>query len=174
MDAKTIKQYFQILEDTLIGYHVYPFKVRSGRKDIVSAPKFYLFDVGVANFLAKRRIESLKGSEAGKAFEHLVFMELLACKTYENRRDELFYWRTQTGLEVDFVINQGLTAVEVKISDNVSRKDLHGMDAFLKENTKAKGIVVCPQARKRKIELTHGPVTVLSWTDFLEMLWKPS
>ncbi len=68
---KLVKEYYQILIDTLLGYYVLPYN-KSIRRDIIrSVPKFYLFDVGVANFLAKRKISCLRGAEAGKALEKL-------------------------------------------------------------------------------------------------------
>ncbi|MBI2603884.1 MAG: ATP-binding protein [Deltaproteobacteria bacterium] len=171
VDAKTIKQYFQILEDTLIGYYVYPFQHHPSRKDIVSTPKFYLFDVGVANYLAKRKIQSLRGGEAGKAFEHLVFMELWAYIKYHKPREEICYWRTKTGLEVDFVTCEGKVAIEVKVSDSPSRKDLHGLSAYLKDYKNAKGLIVCPEARKRVIDFNHAKATLVSWHEFTSNLW---
>jgi len=76
VDSKTVKEYYQILSDTLLGTLLEPFKKRQNRQVIGKAPKFYLFDVGVAGELVKRRLLDEKGEAFGRAFEHLVFMEL--------------------------------------------------------------------------------------------------
>src|SRR3989338_4560326 len=82
VDAKTVREYFQILQDTLIGHSLEPF-AKSRRRDVITkAPKFYLFDVGVAGVLTKRRIAEERGAEFGKAFEHLILMELIAHRSY--------------------------------------------------------------------------------------------
>ena len=78
IDAKTVKEYYQILLDTLLGYYVTPFNKQVKRQLISSTPKFYLFDVGIGTYLADFQILTLKGMDAGKAFEHYIFMELNA------------------------------------------------------------------------------------------------
>lgn len=83
VDAKTIKEYYQILCDTLLGRNIEPFKKRQRRDVIIKMPKFYLFDVGVAGLLTKRSIPEEKGIEFGKAFEHFIFMEIVAYKSYK-------------------------------------------------------------------------------------------
>lgn len=72
VDAKTVKGYFEILQDMMLGFFLYPYAPREGRDQIIAHPKFYLFDVGVANYLAKRKIEELKGADAGKSLETLI------------------------------------------------------------------------------------------------------
>ncbi len=66
--AKTIRTYFEILRDTLVGYLIYPFHRRAGRQTISAAPRFYLLDVGIAGHVCRRRIEDTAGSEFGRAF----------------------------------------------------------------------------------------------------------
>lgn len=78
VDAKTVKEYYQILADTLLGRFVEPYKRRQDRQVITKAPKFYLFDVGVAGALKRRRLETVRGEEFGRAFEHFIFMKLKA------------------------------------------------------------------------------------------------
>lgn len=74
------------------------------KRDIISkTPKFYLFDVGVANYLAKKQVNELRGIAAGEAFEHFILMELMAYKGLMKKRYELYYWRTKTRFEVDFI-----------------------------------------------------------------------
>ena len=85
VDSKTVREYFQILVDTLLGVFVEPFSGRRSRAVITRAPKFYLFDVGVAGYLTGRRIERSAGRDFGRALEHFVLMELLAYRTYRER-----------------------------------------------------------------------------------------
>ena len=75
IDAKTVKEYYQILIDTLLAVRVEPFKKRQSRQVITKASKYYMFDVGVAGHLTKRNILEQKGSEFGKAFEHFMLMD---------------------------------------------------------------------------------------------------
>ena len=115
IDSKTVREYFQILVDTLLGVFVEPFSRRRSRIVITRAPKFYLFDVGVAGHLAGRCIERAAGPDFGRALEHFVLMELLAYRSYHERDFPVRFWRTKSGLECDFVLGRdGAIAIEVK------------------------------------------------------------
>ncbi len=115
VDSKTVREYFQILVDTLLGVFVEPFSGRNSRAVITRAPKFYLFDVGVAGQVTGRRIERAAGPDFGRALEHFVLMELLAYRTYRERDFPVRFWRAKSGLECDFVLGRdGAVAVEVK------------------------------------------------------------
>ena len=98
--AKTVREYFQILVDTLLGVFVEPFSRRRSRAVLVRAPKFYLFDVGVAGHLCGRRVDRAAGPAFGQALEHLVLMELIAYRSYRELDAPVRYWRTKSGLEV--------------------------------------------------------------------------
>ena len=124
VDAKTVKEYFQILCDTLLGRLVLPYKKRQERQVISKAPKFYLFDVGVAGALTKRRITEPRGELFGRALEHLVFMEIAAHASYSELDYGIHFWRTKAGAEVDFVLGAGEVAIEVKGTSRVDDRDL--------------------------------------------------
>ncbi len=171
VDTKTIQEYFQILIDTLIGYYLMPYTCPSRRALITSMPKFYLFDVGVTNGLAKRKIETLKGAEAGKSFEQYIFLELYAYKMMKDIRDDITYWRTKEGLEVDFVIGQATTAIEVKISEYVNSQDLGGLVAFAEEYGTKNLYVVSQEPRMRKITVKGKDIIIMNYKKFLEKLW---
>ncbi|MCB1827421.1 MAG: ATP-binding protein, partial [Coxiellaceae bacterium] len=134
IDRTTVQAYYQILVDTLLGYFVYPFSKKIKRDIIKSMPKFYLFDVGIANHLAQQKVSILKGAVAGRSFEHYIFMELNAYINYQHIKKKISYWRTKTGLEVDFIIGDAELAIEVKISDHVRQQDLKGLIAFCEEH----------------------------------------
>lgn len=176
MDAKTVKEYYQILIDTLLGTYIEPFTRKTGRDSISSTPKFYLFDVGVANFIARRNISVLKGSEAGKAFEHFILMELLAYRGLNDLDFDIKFWRTKTGLEVDFVLselNKARIAIEVKIDDNVHKTDIKGLIAFKEENPDVQALVVSLDPRPRKMIINDAvEITVLPGEEFLKRLWS--
>ncbi|MEK9145964.1 MAG: DUF4143 domain-containing protein, partial [Elusimicrobiota bacterium] len=95
VSGPTVKQYFKILEDTLLGRFVPSFRKRPKRR-VVQSPRFYFFDVGLANFLLRRgRIEQ-GGESLGKAFEHFIFQELIAHSHYSSAQYPISYWRTSS------------------------------------------------------------------------------
>lgn len=173
VDAKTIKEYYQILEDTLIGYLIFPFHKKIKRELIQATPKFYLFDVGVANYLQKRKISLFQGMEAGDAFEHFIFMEIKAFLGLNEMDFPVNYWRSKTGLEVDFVLNHGEVAIEVKVSSSPHLSDMRGLVAFCEDYKPKHALVVCRAPKKRIITVNDEiKITVIPWQDFLEELWN--
>ncbi|MBF0216434.1 MAG: ATP-binding protein [Candidatus Omnitrophica bacterium] len=167
VDAKTVKEYYQILVDTLVAQRVEPYKKRQSRQVITKASKYYLFDVGVAGCLTKRNLAEKKGAEFGKAFEHYIFMELVAYRSYSGKDFDINFWRTKTGLEVDFVLGQGEVAVEVKGAGHIDNRDTTGLEAFTEASAPKKSIVVCNEKEKR----LHGKITISPWEVFLHELW---
>ncbi len=173
IDAKTVKNYYQILVDTIMGYFVYPFSQSESRDTLSSVPKFYLADVGIASYLSQRTIKALKGNEAGKAFEHWIFLEILAYKQIKNKRFEIKFWRHKSNHEVDFIIEnkqEPLYAIEVKIGDNIDKQDIKGLIEFQSRYPQAKAIVVCNEQRKRFIDEASS-IMAVPYTEFLDELW---
>jgi len=168
IDAKTVKEYYQILVDTLLGTLVEPFNKRQSRQVITAAPKFYLFDVGVAGTIIGRNVEREKGEQFGRAFEHFIFMELSAHRAYSAADYSINFWRTKSGMEVDFVLKGGEIAVEVKGTNNVDKTDLRGLNAFVEEFSPRKAFLVCNESRMRLV----GKITVIPWRIFLAELWS--
>jgi len=167
VDSKTVKEYFQILEDTFLGTMIEPFARRRSRAIITRAPKFYLFDVGVAGVLSGRRIDRPAGPDFGRALEHFILMELLAYRSYRERDFPIRYWRTKTGLEVDFVAGRNAeVAIEVK-GARVRPDDLKGIRSFVDEHKSERVVVVCGEPAPR----LSGVVEILPWPVFLEQLW---
>jgi len=173
VSSKTVKEYFQILVDTYLAYLVEPLALRGGRQVITATPRFYLFDTGVANRLAKRSIATLAGSEAGRAFENLVLMELLASRSYLEQDHDIRFWRTKNGLEVDFILTgRDMVAIEVKLSSRVDRAQLKGLLAFCKEQRPKRAWVVSLERRKRVLKTEGLPdIEVLPFQEFLDELW---
>ncbi len=167
VDAKTVRSYYEILEDTLLGRFVPPYAGKAGRQSIISAEKFYLCDVGVAGYLANRLLPECKGEAFGHALEHFILMELWAHRTYTEKDYDVRFWRTKAGYEVDFILGDGEVALEVKGTSRVDGADLKAIRAFAGEQAPKKCIVVCNEARPRQ----HENISILPWKDFLEQLW---
>lgn len=166
IDAKTVKEYYQILVDTLLGTMIEPYKKREDRNVIIRAGKFYLFDVGVAGTVTRRQIPMEKGEEFGRAFEHFILMELLAHRSYRELHYDVNFWRTKSGLEVDFILGGGEVAIEVKGTSRVDSNALRPLKTFVQEYRPAKALVVCNEGLPRRHEGLH----VLPWRDFLKRL----
>lgn len=173
IDRSTVQGYYQILVDTLLGYFIYPYHQKVKRDIITSVPKFYLFDVGIANYLAQQTVNALKGSVAGKSFEHFILMELTAYIKLKRKRKAITYWRTKTGLEVDFIVGKAETAIEVKIATQVTSGDIKGLMAFCEENPKTQPMVISQDTRTRAIKLNNEiTIVIYPWRTFLKKLWN--
>lgn len=166
--APTVKEYFQILVDTLLGRWLPAYRRRPKRR-VIQAPKFYFADVGVVNLLA-RRGPLQPGSELfGKAFENWVGHELTAYRAYRRAFDDLAYWRLASGIEVDFVIDAAEVAVEAKASANIHRDHLVGLRELAREYPRVKRrIVVSLESRPRR---TEDGIDILPARVFAERLW---
>lgn len=167
VDVKTVQQYYQILVDTFLGSFVEPFKRRQDRAVITRAPKFYLFDVGVAGMMTQRRISQEAGLEFGRALEHFIFMELTAYNSYKEKDLKINYWRTKSGLEVDFILANGEVAIEVKGASRIDLRDGKALRAFYDEYKPKKAILVSNEKAPRRERGIH----LLPWREFLEQLW---
>ncbi len=165
--APTVKGYFEILSDTLLGAFVPAFQMRAKRR-VVHAPKFYLFDVGVVNELTHQG-QIVSGSSAfGKAFEQFIWQELRAHASYTGLHYPIAYWRTSSGFEVDFILAEGQVAIEVKSSTNPTADHLKGLRAFKEEFRARRYIVVSQVDRARR---TEDGIDMLPWQEFLIQLW---
>lgn len=164
--SSTVREYFQILEDTLLGSFVPSFRLKPKRRVII-APKFYFFDVGIVNFLLKRpRIDP--GNELfGRAFEHFIYQELCAYQHYSRKRFPIAYWKTTSQLEVDFILGDHEVAVEVKGVPEVQSRHLKGLKEFREEYPAKKQIIVSLD----KVPRLTGNIQILPWKIFLDQLW---
>jgi predicted AAA+ superfamily ATPase len=167
VDSKTVKEYYQILIDTLLGTRVEPFKKRQDRQVIGKASKFYLFDVGAAGEITKRQIPGEKGEWFGQAFEHFIFMEICAHRSYSELGYAVNFWRTKSGLEVDFILGGGEVAVEVKGASRVDPRDFKPLEAFIETYSPRGAYIVCNETMRR----IHRGITVIPWREFLQELW---
>lgn len=166
VSSPTIKEYFQILEDTLTGRFLPSFQKKPKRR-VILAPKFYYFDVGIANYLLKRgKIEP--GSEMfGNAFEHFIYMEMIAHSHYSGIQYPLYYWRTASQIEIDFVLGDHELAIEIKSTSNANPRHAKGLHRFAEEYTVKQKLLVTNDPYPRQM----GDVLVLPWKIFLQKLW---
>lgn len=167
IDSKTVKEYYQILVDTMMGVFIHPFKKRQIRQVITRSPKFYLFDTGVAGIVTKRVLSEEKGELFGKAFEHFILMELLAYRAYTEQEFEIEFWRTKTGMEVDFILGNGAYAIEVKGKHQIAAKDLRPLKSFQEEFKPKEAIMVCNESAER---ISSG-IRIIPYREFLDQLW---
>ena len=166
VSQRTVRSYFDILEDTFLGFRVKPW-TRSKNRRMILTEKFYFFDVGIAGYLGRRR--PIPGShDFGKAFEHFILMEIRAYQAYVNPEMPIHYWRTSSGQEVDFLLGDREVAVEIK-SGKVHEGDLWGLHALLEDGPVKRAILVSMEKEPRRIA---GKIEVLPWQDFLERLWS--
>lgn len=166
VSAPTVKGYFQILEDTLIGMWIPAFRKQTKRR-LISSPKFMFFDVGIVSHLTHRgQIE--QGSELfGRAFEHFIILEVLAHSSYSDLNYPVEYWRTASQFEVDLILGKGNVAIEIKSTTLAKGRHLKGLRAF-KEEHKSKYILVSQDPNPRK---TDDGILILPWKAFLNRLW---
>lgn len=167
VSAKTVKEYFGILSDTLIGY-IIPAYTKVVKRKVVQAPKFYYFDVGVYNHLLNRTSLAPGTSEYGHCFEHFVIQELVAYIGYTHNRKKLTYWHTYNGKEVDAVIGEAEIGIEIKSTDEVQNKHMSNFKEYLEEFPNSRSIVVSRDPITRRV----GNVEVIYIFDFLRMLWN--
>ncbi len=165
--AKTVKSYFQILYDTLIGYEIPAFRKEIKRK-VVQAPRFYYFDVGLANYLMGRHSLKRGTDDYGHAFEHYVTQEIVAYKGYNDKREAISYWHTYDQKEVDVVIGDAKVAIEIKSTEHVETKHKKGLKAFREEHPDCRLLLVSLDPITRK----SGDSELIYVLDFLKMLWN--
>ncbi len=167
IDYRTVKDYFEILVDTLTGYFIQGFTSTVKRRAI-QAPKFYFFDVGIVNYLLNKK-NLLPGSESfGRSFEHFIIQEIIAYLGYTQSSENLTYWRTSSGYEVDAIIGEGRIAIEIKSTDEVRSRHLKGLKAFQEDFPQAKAIVVSLDKYPR---ILNG-VEIIPAVEFLRALWN--
>ena len=169
VSSNTVKGYFQILEDTLLGRYLPAWRKRPKRRTI-GAPKFYFADVGVVNRLA-RRGELLPGSELyGLAFENWVFHELSAFIDYREWDGAIAYWRLAGGTEVDFVLGDMRLAIEAKATSRITRDHLKGLRSLTVDHADVgRRVVACLEPRARR---TEDGIDILPAEAFVRRLWE--
>lgn len=166
VSAKTVKEYFGILEDTLIGYMI-PAYTKVVKRKVSQAPKFYYFDVGVYNHLLNRTSLAPGSPEYGHCFEHFVIQEIKAYLGYNGNKKQLSYWHTYNGKEIDAVIGDAEIGIEIKSAEEIQPRHLSNFKDFHDEYPNSRCILVS----RDKLSRRSGEVELLYITDFLKKLW---
>ncbi len=164
--APTIREYYQILKDTLLAFELQPFRESKKRKSVATS-KVYLFDPGVTQFLSQMTTLERASDVYGQRFEQWVAMELRAYLSYRRKRDSLCFWRTQTQHEVDFIIGNH-TAIEVKATKKVNSSHLKGLLALQEEGIFKNYLLVSQDPILRE---TQG-VLCIPYQDWISRLWN--
>ena len=165
VSSHTIREYFEILQQTLVGHWLFGFKKPIKRR-LIHKPKFYFSDVGVVNFLAKRKTVEPGSLSWGKAFENWVFHELICLQKYQELFDEISYWHPASGkLEVDFIIDDMSLAIEAKAVSHINSNHLRGLRKLSEEHRVKHKLVVCMEKKKRK---TEDGILILPYDSFIK------
>jgi predicted AAA+ superfamily ATPase len=167
ISPSTLKNYFQILEDTLLGFRLKGFTETKKRKATVRA-KHYLFDLGVTRHLAKQGHISVGSKAFGDAFEHFIILETRAYLSYTRQRLEQCYWRSVSQHEVDLLIGRS-HAIEIKATEYPTDKHLKGLRALMEEDIFKHYYMVCLTPHKR---VTQDGIVIVNWRDFLAEMWR--
>ena len=164
VDAKTIKSYLDILEDSLIGHRLLPFQEKDKRENIFKSPKFYYFDVGLVNSLKRGAFPLPVPSIDGNILESYIFQELKAYSSFHQPKMHLNFWRTFSGQEVDFILNRNI-AIEVKLSHNIHTNYFKGLISFAEAHEAKDLILVCNEDMPRLVEHKGHNIKVLPVED---------
>ena len=167
IDSKTVKEYFAILEETLVGYMI-PAYQKVVKRKLRQSPKFYYFDVCIPNYLLGRKSLVPGSADFGHAFEHLIIQELVAYLSYRNKESALSYWHTYSEYEVDAILGDAQVAIEIKSSTQVQLRQLSGLRAFKEEHPESRLVVVSLDAQPRLL----NDIEVYPATTFLQKLWN--
>lgn len=167
INEKTAKRYFEILEDTLLGFFLESFH-KSIRKRQHVSPKFYLFDLGVTRSLARllKQVVISPSGPYGLAFEHFIIAECYRINDYKRLDFRFSYFRTKDGAEIDLIIErpgQPLALIEIKSSENPSDDSVGHLVRLRKEF----GPCECYCLSNIRIPKLVDGVRFLNWRDGL-------
>ncbi|MBN2384204.1 ATP-binding protein [bacterium] len=167
VSVKTIRQYYQILEDTLLGRQLLPWK-KSKKRRLIETSKFYFFDTGIVSTLMGHTSLIPGTFEYGRAFEHFIFMECSAYSHYSTLDFPISFWRTASGAEVDIILGNADVVMEIKSSTHAQERT-KGLHLFREENRCGKMLIVSRDPLPRKLD---SGITILPWHTFCQQLWN--
>jgi len=168
LPTRTVQSYYEILEDTLVGFRLESWR-KSLRKRLTGHPKFYLFDMGVTNAI-NRCLSVLPDSiSRGHLFEQFIVLETYRLLKYLQCESRIFYWRTNTGAEIDLVVEKHgelAAAFEIKAKKRVGGNDFSGFRSFRADHPHVPCFLICETEESYK----EGAVDVLPWNAYLKKL----
>jgi predicted AAA+ superfamily ATPase len=152
VERKVVENYISILEDILIAFRL-PVFSRRAKRTMVSHPKFYFFDSGVFTTLRPKGPLDSPQEISGAALEGLVAQHLRAWNAYNSNLFDIYYWRSRSGVEVDFVLygQKGFYAIEVKNTNRIRPEDIRSLSEFQKDYPAAKTFFLYRGSEKRMI-----------------------
>lgn len=168
LPIRTVQSYYEILEDTLLAISL-PGWRHTIRKQLSAHPKFYLFDTGVTNAINGMLKGGLDARLRGRLFEQFLILETHRRLSYAQSEIKMYYWRTNSGAEVDLVLDRHgkpVAAIEIKYATRPDVTSFKGLAAFQSENPGFRAFVVCRAPEPFEV----GGVTVLPWRRYLEEL----
>ena len=166
LSANTIREYFAILDDTLLGFQLPPWKGAKNRKSVAKA-KHYLFDCGVLNTLSGTKTVERNSNIYGTCFEHFIINEVKAYNSYRRKHWDLSFWRTEHAVEVDLIINDQI-AIEIKSTKTVTQKMKHGLELIADEGSWRMRLLVTQDPIEK---IDDNGLQMLHFSKFLELLW---
>lgn len=163
----TVSQFFDILEDLLIAYRIPPFTKRA-KRDVIMSPKFYYFDAGVYRSIRPSGPLDSESEADGPALETIFLQNIKAINEYLNFGYEIYFWRTRSQEEVDFVLygKKGLHAIEIKRKKNLSANDFKSLRLFSEDYPTAKLYLLYGGSQS----YTDGNVLVEPFSNFIKQL----
>lgn len=167
ISAQSIRNYFEILDDTLIGFCLSPWKSGRSRKS-VSTAKHYLFDCGVTHALSGTQYLDRNSTIYGDCFELFIINEIRAYISYRRKRTEISFWRTKHGEEVDLILDDSI-AIEIKSTTRISSSDSSGLRKIAEEGTWKMRYLISQDEVERKPE---NNLRFVYWEAFLRELWS--
>lgn len=170
-DDKTIKSYYTILEDTLIGFMLDAYD-GSFRKRLSQKPKFYFFDPGVVRALSRQTSIALTSqtNDYGNAFEHFIILECLRISDYHRKDFRFSYLRTPSDVEIDLVVERpgkALLCIEIKSSSNVNPENISSFKQITADIPNCEAVVLSQDKYAKKFD--H--VLVLPWQQGIQDLF---
>jgi predicted AAA+ superfamily ATPase len=168
VSAKTVREYYQILDDTLLGHRLPPWRKARSRR-LIETEKYYLFDVGVVRALSGMRLIQPGAEEFGRAFEHFLIEEMRAYLSYRERDLPMTFWRTSTGLEVDLIVGALDLAIEFKAARGVGEGQVRGLRALMADQRVRRALIVSLDETPRQLA---GGIEVWPWQLFCQRLWE--
>lgn len=169
VSVSTVREYYAILQDTLMGRFLPAYTLRAKRRSI-HAPKFYFADIGVVNYLTRRGSVKYGSELFGKAFENWLFHEIFVHSRYSEKFYDISYWRLTNGIEVDFILGKAEIAIEAKGKEKITSNDFNGLLQFKQEHPEVKKlIIVCLEKNAR---LCNNGIIILPYNEFITKLWE--
>jgi predicted AAA+ superfamily ATPase len=168
VSGKTVREYYQILEDTLLGFRLSPWRKVKTRQ-LIETEKFYLFDLGVIRYLKGYDSITPKTQEFGNSFETFLIFEVKSYLSYSNSSLKLSYLKTTSGIEVDLIIGQMEVVLEFKSTSQIRSEHLKNLKIILEEHSPKKVMLVSLEKQIRQLE---NGIRIIYYETFLKELWS--